>query len=158
MEVLWSSFQRLRLRGASRCGRLAADGVRVLEAALGWLPPGVRHSAGAAVAGCLVLVGRAPRSIYFDDLNYSLDRSPGEPLVLCPEQSVRVRPALEGGRALCERICAAVGRRQADLIDFHRCDVETPNLRRPPALSLLHTLLLQPSRRLFAPAATVDRT
>ena len=33
-EVLWSSFQRLRFCGASRCWRLAADGVRVLEAAL----------------------------------------------------------------------------------------------------------------------------
>ena len=90
MEVLWSSFQRLRLRGASRCGRLAAYRVRVLEAARGRLPPGVRHSAVAAVAGCLLWGASCARAIWFDGLHYSLDRPPGEPLVLCLEQSVRV--------------------------------------------------------------------
>ena len=51
------SFQRLRRRGASRCGRLAADGVRVMEAALGAPSAGRAHSGGLWLLCCLPGVG-----------------------------------------------------------------------------------------------------
>ena len=81
------------------------------------------------------------RAICFDGQRYSLCRPPGEPLVLCPEQSVRVQPAT-GAWHLRAYLCTC-DRKLADLIDFYRCDVETPKLALPPALSLL-PLLLQP--------------
>ena len=88
------SFQRMRLGGG---------GARVL---VGSCVPGTErgslygtcHNVRAArsrvgcCAACLV-GGAYARAFCLDGLRYSLDRSPGEPLVLCPEQSVRVRPA-----------------------------------------------------------------